>query len=475
MRDTCADIFKLAFRFGSIAAKSDPIFEEDRKITDRTTSTNASNSLEGDTPILHVWGGKPLSGTVRASGAKNAALAIMAGVLLCPEECRLQNVPNLVDISRMGEVLSALGLRLRREGDVLEIRGDLCHSEAPYELVSQLRASFFAIGPILTRLGEARIPLPGGCAIGARPVDFHVRGLQAMGAEVQIEHGIVRAFVKGRDRRLQGARIYLDYPSVGATETLMMAAVLADGETIIENAAQEPEVVDLANFCRAMGARIRGAGTKKISILGVDRLHGVDYSVVPDRIEAGTFLVIGAITRSEIAVDRIVPEHLNATVSKLQEIGVKIVAEGHHCLRVVSGGELHGTDIETLPYPGFPTDMQAQFTSLLSVASGNSIITETVFENRLRHAAELNRMGADIRVKGNNAVIKGVSCLSGAPVEATDLRASAALVAAGLAAQGKTTIQGLHHLDRGYANLEDKLRGLGARIERTVLAETAIL
>jgi len=357
-------------------------------------------------------------------------------------------------------------VKLERNGDSLDINAShLGQSKAPYELVSQLRASFFVIGPVLARLGVARVPLPGGCAIGARPVDLHVRGLQAMGAEVHIDHGIVHAYVNGTSRRLKGAKIYLDYPSVGATETLMMAATLADGETTIENAAQEPEVSDLANFCRAMGAKIRGAGTNTIIISGVPSLHSVDYSIIPDRIEAGTFLVAGAITHSELTLSPVVPDHLTAVIAKLREIGAKVIAEEPNCLRIVPG-RLRATDIETLPYPGFPTDMQAQFMALLTQSEGDSVITETVFENRLRHVAELNRMGADIRVKGNNAIVRGVPILSGAPVVATDLRASAALVLAALAAEGKTTIQGLHHLDRGYDNLEAKLRQVGARLQR---------
>lgn len=391
----------------------------------------------------------------------------MAGAILCPQDCRIRNVPSLVDVNRMGEILMSLGVKVQRQGDCLDVNAaHIGQSKAPYELVSQLRASFFVIGPLLARLGVARVPLPGGCAIGARPVDLHVRGLQAMGADVQIDHGMVQACVRGRSKRLQGARIYLDYPSVGATETLMMAATLAEGETIIENAAQEPEVVDLANFCRAMGARIRGAGTNTIVIAGVPNLHSTDYAIIPDRVEAGTFLVAGAITRSELSLSPIVPDHLTAVIAKLRAIGAKILNDGPNRLRIIATERLLATDIETLPYPGFPTDMQAQFMALLTLSEGNSLITETVFENRLRHVAELNRMGADIRVKGNLAIVRGVPMLSGAPVVATDLRASAALVLAGLAAQGQTTIQGLHHLDRGYDNLEAKLQKVGARVQR---------
>ena len=403
----------------------------------------------------------------------------MAGSILCPGKIVLNNVPNLVDIKRMGQILAALGVKLEQSQNTLEIDAtNINPTEAPYDVVSQLRASFFVIGPLLTRLGIAKVPLPGGCAIGARPVDLHVRGLQAMGANVSIEDGVVNANLLGNARRLQGADIYLDYPSVGATETILMAATLAEGITTIGNAAQEPEIVDLADFCNAMGAKVRGAGTNTITIEGVERLNSIEYNVIPDRIEAGTFLVAGAITQSEITLASVVPEHLAPVIAKLKEIGCQIEEEAGDGqafggnikakkLRIIPG-ELHGTDIETLPYPGFPTDMQAQFTALLSISKGNSVISETVFENRLRHVAELQRMGTNIRVKGHHAIVQGVPFISGAPVMATDLRASAALVLAGLAAEGKTTVRGLHHLDRGYEDLENKLRGLGARLERIV-------
>ena len=391
----------------------------------------------------------------------------MAGTLLCSGDCRIRNVPLLADVNRMGQVLSALGLRLNRDGDILDVDArEITTSKAPYELVTQLRASFFAIGPILARLGVAQMPLPGGCAIGARPVDLHVRGLQAMGAEVQIEHGICHAHVPGNNGRLSGAKIYLDTPSVGATETLMMAATLADGETIIDNAAREPEVVDLANFCNSMGAKIQGAGTSTITIVGVSKLHSTDYTIIPDRIEAGTLLIAGAITRSEILLSPVVPDHLIPVIAKLQEIGVSIIEEAKDCLRILPAKTLKAINIDTLPHPGFPTDMQAPFMALLTVAEGDSIINESVFENRLRHAGELNRLGADIRVKGNTAFVRGVPMLSGAPVIGTDLRASAALVIAGLAATGTTTVQGLNHLDRGYDRLDMKLQQLGAKIIR---------
>lgn len=403
----------------------------------------------------------------------------MAGSILCPGSCTLHNVPNLVDIKRMGQILQALGVKVNHQGDILQIdAAQINPTEAPYDVVSQLRASFFVIGPLLTRLGTARVPLPGGCAIGARPVDLHVRGLQAMGANVSIEDGVVHANLVGSRRRLRGGSIYLDYPSVGATETILMAATLAEGETKIENAAQEPEIVDLANFCNQMGAKVSGAGTNTITIQGVEQLGSIDYNVIPDRIEAGTFLVAGAITQSEITLSSVIPEHLAPVIAKLNDIGCQVIVEPEDgktfggniqskSLRIIPG-ELHGTEIETLPYPGFPTDMQAQFTALLSISKGNSIISETVFENRLQHIAELQRMGTNIRVKGHHAIVQGVPIISGAPVMATDLRASAALVLAGLAAEGKTTVHGLHHLDRGYEDLENKLRGLGAKLERII-------
>ncbi|MEO0532883.1 MAG: UDP-N-acetylglucosamine 1-carboxyvinyltransferase [Cyanobacteria bacterium P01_A01_bin.123] len=434
---------------------------------------NSSASPEDETSVLEIRGRSSLSGHVKVSGAKNSALVVMAGALLCSQDCRIRNIPSLVDVARMAEVLLALGVELKHTGDTLEVNASqLSHSRAPYDLVSKLRASFFVIGPLLARLGVARVPLPGGCAIGARPVELHVRGLQALGADVYIDHGTVHACVRGSRGRLKGAKIYLDYPSVGATETLMMAATLAEGETVIENAAQEPEVVDLANFCRAMGARIRGAGTNTITISGVPSLHSTDYSVVPDRIEAGTFLVAGAITRSEITLGPVIPEHLTAVIAKLKAAGSEIIGESASRLRIKPGGQISATDIQTLPYPGFPTDMQAQFMALMTLSDGNSMITETVFENRLRHVAEFVRMGADIKLKGNCAIVRGVSSLSGAPVSATDLRASAALVLAGLAADGKTVVQGLHHLDRGYENLETKLMDLGADIQRVKVYET---
>lgn len=437
---------------------------EDKAIN--TTTQNIINNTSVNSivePALEIIGRNPLQGEVKISGAKNSALAIMAGTLLCEDQCRLNNMPCLADINTMGEVLASLGVKINKNRHTWDFdTRDLKALKAPYDLVSQLRASFFVIGPILARLGMAQVPLPGGCAIGSRPVDLHVRGLQAMGATVIIEHGVVNASV---NKRLKGAKIFLDYPSVGATETIMMAATLAEGETIIENAAREPEIVDLANFCNSMGAKITGAGTDSIVIQGVDRLHTTDYNIIPDRIEAGTFLVAGAITGSEIIVTAVNPEHLIPVIAKLGEIGCQIIQEDETTLRTIPG-HLKASDIETLPHPGFPTDMQPQFMALLTVSEGNSLVTETVFENRLRHVAELKRMGANIKAKGNSALISGVPILSGAPVMATDLRAGAALVLAGLAADGKTIVQGLQHIDRGYEKLEEKFQSLGAKIQR---------
>ncbi len=407
-----------------------------------------------------------LQGHVPISGAKNSALALMAAALLSSEGCTIENLPCLVDVQRMADILVSLGVKVQRQqGSIYLDTRCLSSAQAPYELVSQMRASFFIIGPLLSRLGIAQIPLPGGCAIGARPVDLHVRGLQAMGAEVEISHGIVHA--SSPQGRLRGAKVYLDYPSVGATETIMMAATLAEGETVIQNAAQEPEVVDLANFCRTLGAKIYGAGSKTIVIVGVPRLAGGEYRVIPDRIEAGTYMIAGAITRSDITLSPVVPEHLVPLTAKLKEIGVGVEMISPSVMQIRGKeGRYTGIEVETSPFPGFPTDMQAQLMALLTLSEGNSVITETVFENRLQHVAELCRMGANIRTKGNIAIITGVERLSGAPVMATDLRASAALVLAGLAAEGETQLRGLHHLDRGYDRLEEKLRNLGAQLHR---------
>ena len=421
-------------------------------------------------PVLEIIGGQQLSGQLQVSGAKNSALVLMAACLLSRDTIRLRNVPALTDIAAMGQMLTSLGGRIVEHADGLELSGDgINNSTAPYELVNSLRASFFCIGPLLARTGLAKVPLPGGCQIGSRPVVEHVRGLKALGAQVSIEHGVVTAALPGRSRRLTGCRIHLDCPSVGATETLMMAAALAEGETVIDNAALEPEVSDLAGLLAAMGARVRGAGTPTITIVGVERLHGADYAVIPDRIEAGTFLLAAAITRSDLRVAPLIPEHLGAVLTKLEEIGCLLRHDGVGTSILASqrhAPELRGVDLRTQPFPGFPTDLQAPFMSLLTTVQGSSMITESIFENRLQHVAELQRMGADIRSQGNTAVVEGVARLSGAPVKGTDLRASAAMVLAGLAADGTTTVRGLDYLDRGYAQLEQKLSGVGAHLQR---------
>jgi UDP-N-acetylglucosamine 1-carboxyvinyltransferase len=416
-------------------------------------------------PQLEIAGNRRLSGELRVSGAKNSALVLMAAGLLTEDQLRLRNVPPLTDIQGMGDILNSLGVKVTHKGEVLEMSGSgLNHSAPPYELVNSLRASFFCIGPLLARLGIARVPLPGGCQIGTRPVVEHVKGLKALGAQVTIEHGVVSAVVPGRGHRLKGGRIHLDCPSVGATETLMMAAALAEGETVIENAALEPEVVDLAGLLLAMGAKVRGAGTPTITIVGVERLHGADYAVIPDRIEAGTFLLAAAITRSTLTVGPVITDHLRAVLTKLEEVGCKLTIDG--TLVTISAEQIKAVDLRTQPFPGFPTDLQAPFMSLLATAQGTSVITENIFENRLQHVAELQRMGAAIRVQGSTAFIEGVARLSGAPVQGSDLRASAAMVLAGLAAEGITTVQGLEYLDRGYADFEGKLNRVGASIRR---------
>jgi UDP-N-acetylglucosamine 1-carboxyvinyltransferase len=432
--------------------------------------SNIVNSTE-PTPVLRVWGGHLLSGEVVISGAKNSALVLMAGTLLCSGTCRISNMPALADVITMGKLLTALGLKLSRNGDVMEVDATgLNTAEAPVEFVSKMRASFFIVGALLGRMGVARVPLPGGCSIGDRPVDIHVKGLQALGADVDVIDGVLVATVKDGKKRLKGGHVQFSFPSVGATENILMAATLAEGETIIDNAACEPEIVDLANFCIAMGAKITGAGSQRIIVQGVERLHDCDYRVIPDRIEAASFLLAGAITRSPITVAAVCPEHLQPVLEKLAETGIAVVADGPDRLRVVPSATYRGVDIETLPHPGFPTDVQSPFMTLLALAEGQSVITEKLFENRLQHVPELVKMGANIKLDGNSAIVTGVKQLRGAEVLATDLRASAALVIAGLAADGETVIRGLHHMDRGYSDLEGKMRGLGAKLERTTIA-----
>ncbi len=413
---------------------------------------------------LQITGGIALEGEVRISGAKNATLPILAGALLAEGPVTIGNVPHLQDVTTTIELLGRMGVtvtideRMRIEVDASTIRQYF----APYELVKTMRASILVLGPLLARYGSADVSLPGGCAIGARPVNIHVAGLQAMGADIHIESGYIRA----RARRLKGARLVLEAVTVTGTENLMMAATLAEGQTVLENAAREPEVVDLANFLIAMGARISGAGTDCIVIDGVSRLHGVHYEVLPDRIESGTYLVAGAITGGHVRIKNTRPEHLDAVIVKLREAGAN-VQSGENWVEVdMRGRRPRAVDVRTAPYPAFPTDMQAQFAALDTVAEGVGTVVETIFENRFMHMLEMRRMGAEIRLEGNTAIIHGVGRLTAAPVMATDLRASASLVLAGLVAEGRTEIERIYHIDRGYETIEEKLAQLGARIRR---------
>jgi len=413
---------------------------------------------------LQIKGGVPLEGDVRVSGSKNATLPILAGAILAAEPVVVGNVPHLKDVTTTIELLVRMGAtvtideRTRIEVDASTIK----ECFAPYELVKTMRASILVLGPLLARFGKADVSLPGGCAIGARPVNIHVAGLQAMGADITIEGGYIRA----RASRLKGARLVLDTVTVTGTENLMMAATLAEGETLIENAAREPEVVDLANFLIAMGAKIQGAGTDRILVQGVEKLHGTTYEVLPDRIEGGTYLVAGAITRGHVRLKNARPDHLDAVTSKLAEAGAKI-GIGENWIEVdMRGKRPRSVDVRTAPYPAFPTDMQAQFAALNTVAEGVGTVIETIFENRFMHMLEMRRLGAEIRLEGNTAIIRGVERLTGAPVMATDLRASASLVLAGLVAEGSTDVERIYHIDRGYEAIEEKLAQLGAQIKR---------
>ncbi|MCK6407287.1 MAG: UDP-N-acetylglucosamine 1-carboxyvinyltransferase [Rhodocyclaceae bacterium] len=412
---------------------------------------------------LIITGGVPLAGEVAISGAKNAALPILCASLLTAEPLRVDNLPHLNDISTMLRLLAQMGVEVTLDGPaglVLDA-GGLNNPLAPYDLVKTMRASILVLGPLVARCGEARVSLPGGCAIGARPVDQHIKGLQAMGAEVTVEAGYVHAKAK----RLKGARICTDMVTVTGTENLMMAAVLADGETIIENAAREPEVVDLANCLVAMGANISGAGTDVIRIRGVERLDGAAHRIMPDRIETGTYLCAAAATGGEVRLTQTSAAYLDAVVDKLMDAGCDIVTE-RDAIRLKAPQRLKAVSLRTAPYPAFPTDMQAQFMAINAVADGVATIRETIFENRFMHANELMRLGADIQIEGSNAIVRGVERLEGATVMATDLRASASLVIAGLVARGETTIDRIYHLDRGYERIEEKLAKLGARVRR---------
>ena len=411
---------------------------------------------------LSILGGLPLKGEVSISGAKNAALPLLTLALLTPEPVTFSNVPDLNDITTMLGLLTRMGVKVERSGDTVRLHGAcIDNAVAPYEMVKTMRASILVLGPLVARCGEARVSLPGGCAIGARPVDQHIKGLQAMGAEISVEQGYVHA----RCARLKGARLFTDMVTVTGTENLMMAACLAEGETVIENAAREPEVLDLANCLVAMGARISGAGTDVIRIYGVDRLHGTHYRIMPDRIETGTYLCAAAATGGSIRLTGTSSGYLDVVIDKLTEAGCDIAIEPD-AIRLTAPARLNSVSIRTEPYPAFPTDMQAQFMAINAVADGTAVIRETIFENRFMHAVELIRLGADIKIDGNTAFVKGVAKLDGATVMATDLRASAGLVIAGLAAQGETLVDRIYHLDRGYEKLEQKLSALGARVRR---------
>ena len=414
---------------------------------------------------LIVKGGNRLVGAVKTSGAKNAVLPIIAASILGTTPSHLDEVPMLEDVHTISEVLKCLGLAVEcsPEKNVLDIDStEITSYEAPYELVRTMRASFLVMGPLLARIGKARISMPGGCAIGARPIDIHLKGFEALGVKIEQGHGYIEA---SAPEGLKGTSIYFDFPSVGATENIMMAASLAEGTTILENAAEEPEIVDLANYLNKMGAKIRGAGTDTIRIEGVDKLHGADYTIIPDRIEAGTYMIAAAMTGGDIVVENVLPEHQKPLIAKLREAGA-VVEEDIDNERVIGKNPLKAVSIKTLPYPGFPTDMQAQMMAMMVIAEGRSKVTETVFENRFMHVVELNRMGAQISTEGRSAVIDGPCKLTGCDVRATDLRAGAAMILAGLVAEGTTRIGDLHHIDRGYENIVAKLKNLGADIER---------
>jgi len=417
-------------------------------------------------PKYIITEGSPLKGRIKVSGAKNSVLPIIAASLLADEQGVIEEVPYLNDVKVMCDLLGELGAEVKfidnNEKLVINPEG-LYNETAPYELVNKMRASFLIMGPLLAKLGVAKIPLPGGCAIGSRPVDLHLKGFSAMGAEIIQKHGYIEAKTRGK---LKGNKVYLDFPSVGATENIMMSATLAEGQTIIENAAIEPEIVDLATYLTAMGADIKGAGTDTIKINGVSTLKGVSHAIIPDRIEAGTYMVAAAITGGDVVVENVVPDHLKPITAKLREAGVVVIEEptsihiaGRNCLKSV--------DIKTHPYPGFPTDMQSQMTSLMCTAEGTSIIIETIFENRFMYVNELKRMGANIKIEGRSAVVEGKPKLLGARVKATDLRAGAALILAGLAAEGVTEITDIEHIERGYVNIDGKLRSLGVNIVRS--------
>ncbi|MFY9176582.1 MAG: UDP-N-acetylglucosamine 1-carboxyvinyltransferase [Caldicoprobacterales bacterium] len=409
----------------------------------------------------------PLVGRVKIDGAKNSVLPIMAASLLTEERCILEDVPLLEDVYVACQVLRCFGSHVKISNNTVIIdNSNTYKGEAPYELTRKMRASFLVMGPLLARHGHAKISMPGGCAIGSRPIDLHLKGFSALGADITLGYG----YIEAKADKLVGSKIYLDFPSVGATENIMMAAALARGQTIIENAAEEPEIVDLSNFINAMGGNVRGAGTGTIRIEGVDRLHGAVHGVIPDRIEAGTFMVAAAMTKGNVLLENALIDHLKPIEAKLKEAGAVIIDEGEG-VRVIGPDRINPIDIKTLPYPGFPTDMQAQMMAMVTTAPGTSIITETVFENRFMHVNELKRLGANIKIEGRSAIVEGVSHLTGTSVKATDLRAGAALVLAGLIAHGQTEISNIYHIDRGYYRIEEKLAKLGANIKRIHLTD----
>lgn len=413
---------------------------------------------------LIIKGGTPLHGSVRISSAKNAVLPIIVAALLPENPATITDVPELADVTTICSVLDSLGVKIERKGrDMVFDASDIRNTEVSYELMSRMRASFLIMGPLLAKKGHAKIALPGGCMIGSRPIDLHLKAFEAMGAEIEICNGYVEARAP---KGLHGAEIYLDFPSVGATENVLMAAALTEGRTVIENAAEEPEIVDLVTFLSGMGANIKGAGTNVIRVEGVKKLTGITHTVIPDRIEAGTFMIAAAMAGGNVLVENVLADHLKPLLAKLGEAGVDVVKEDIDRVRIISSGKICSTDIKTLPYPGFPTDLQAQFMALMTVGNGVSRITETVFENRFMHAGELQRMGASIQIEGRTAVVTGVPFLRGAFVRATDLRAGAALTLAGLAAHGTTEVGELQYIDRGYDHLVEKLQGLGANISR---------
>lgn len=419
-----------------------------------------------------VRGGNRLSGSVRVNGAKNSVLPIIAASLLGEEgESVIYDAPPLDDVMTISKVLGVLGADVTYQNEMIRVNAEqLTSCEAPYEYVRKMRASFLVMGPLLARLGYTRISLPGGCAIGTRPIDQHLKGFEAMGAEIGLGQGYIEAKINGR---LRGAKIYLDVASVGATENIMMAASIADGVTMIENAAKEPEIVDLANYLNAMGAKIRGAGTGVIRIEGVEKLHGAEHTVIPDRVEAGTYMIAAAITGGDVYVEGAIADHLGPVISKMQEMGVTIEPD-ENGIRVVADRPLRSVDVKTLPYPGFPTDMQSQMMALLMVSEGTSVVTETVFENRFMHVDEFKNMRGAIKVEGRTAIVSGGGKLMGAKVCATDLRAGAALICAGLVAEGTTEVTGTHHIDRGYVNIAEKLSQLGADIWRISVDEPKV-